>query len=185
MSIYEERASDIDNEINILLQELRNSSDLDEKRVIFTQLIRLMEAEQNNARIILEFEKLELDKTKEELQELVSSEEHDVAERANEIRDKEAETKRLELDIKKREMDLKERELDQRLVGDRDKLDVEQNAVNSKIVCEAIKVAGIVASGAFMLLGLKGAMAFEKIPDGGIVPSKMLNLIFRMAPKTF
>lgn len=198
--IYEKRAKQLDDIIGLVADDILNyaPSDEDDGRRPIAELCRLIEAENKNAQILLDIDNNVLGSRKQDLDEQVSYEKHETDLKANDIREAELDVKRQELTIKERELTIKEKDLDCRMYeatnaekemvrksdADIQKLDVEKKAVFGRIIGEAVKVGGIFVSGVMTIIALRGAMEFEKIEDGGgVIPSKLLNLIFRIPTK--
>jgi len=198
--IYETRVKAIDGMIDELCDRYTNASDGDTKGAILHDINTLSGIENNLAKVLVAIEANELKSREIDLSEVASNEKHEIDLEGIRVKDAENQLKSDDLDLRKAEMeikrkvsdiqaleiDLKDRELAQAHEKDQadkeiaeKKLDVEKSAVIGRVVGEGLTVVGSVAGVVGTLLSLKAVMRFEKIDEGGIIPSKLMSLIFK------
>ena len=188
--VYEKRARQLDDIITDLYEDIRNyvPSEDDNNRKPVSELCKLIEAENRNAQILLDIDTNILNSRKQDLDEQVSYEKHETDLKALDIRKDELDAKKQEINIKEREVECRalevknaSKEIDRKVDSESKKLDVEEKAVFGRVIGEGVKVFGIFIGGVLTIVALRGAMEFEKIENGGgVIPSKLLNLIFRI-----
>lgn len=191
--IYMDRASKIDGKIDSLLDEYQTATDGDTKNQILHDIKVFSDIDNNLAKTLVAIEANELKSKEITLAEVTSNERHEVdlkelEARAEErsLREKENEIRNREVDIRSREVEIKSDELKHSIdkdAADKEvseaKLEVEKQAVLGRVAGEGLKVLGTVVGVAGTLVSLKAVMKFEKSEDGGILPSKLMSLIFK------
>lgn len=198
--IYEKRAKQLDKIISSLCTTYESETDAEAKAAILHDINTLSSVENNTAKILVSITTNELKSKEIELSELVTDEKHKFDMEGIRVKDDENKLKaedlalhKAELELKRKvsdiqalEIDLKSRELDishEKDVADKEiaekKLEVEKHAVLGRIAGEGLTVLGTVAGVAGTLLSLKAVMRFEKNDEGGIIPSKLMSLIFK------
>ena len=198
-SIYEERAKGLDDVLTTLIQELESTGLDDEGRNGLIHDIKTLSGiEAENAKILLESERTELRERELTHEECVTNEKHEVDTVSNELRKRELDIREsensarreiedLNAGLKTRELDIREvenrthkEELAAKVANDKAKLEIEESAVKARVIGEGLKVASTVIGCVGTIVALKSAMTFEKMDDGGILPSKFINTIFKM-----
>lgn len=199
--IYKRRAEDLDAILTELYDRIKS-----EPNIVFAddgeelrQIRILQELEEANAKILLDAEINELKAREQDLKEQVSFETHETDTENLKLRTRELDIREAELKeravsndnqdtLRKRELDIRDREAETehtaamlKFVNDDNKLQVEKSAVVGRVAGEVLKVVGTGLGVAGTVWALKEAMKFEHMDEGGIIPSKFFNLIFKMA----
>lgn len=205
--IYEKRAIKLDNMINTLCDRYSKETDGDKKGIILHDINTLSSIENNMAKVLVSIEANELKSREIDLAEVNSNERHEIDSRGLDLRENEIDQKKQELDLRKSDVDLRKLELELKKVGNdiqqrevdlkskeiayshekdvsdkeiaEKKLEVEKNAVVGRIVGEGLSVVGGVVGVVGTIMSLKAVMRFEKVDEGGIIPSKLMSLIFK------
>ena len=190
--IYRERELDFDRDLSQMFDKLdAYPLGSDERAAALSEIERISHLANDNAKILLESEKNNLREKELDAADIVSDEQNkarlrelDIRERETALREKDAE---LQIELRSRELTIREDEVQsansQAIVKastDKEKIAIEEKAVNGRIIGELIGLASTALGIVGMLLGLKGAMAFERADNGGILNSKFLSQIFRI-----
>lgn len=205
--IYENRAAMLDNIITDLCEQYERTTDGDKKGAILHDVNTLSSIENNTAKVLVAIEANELKSREIDLAEVNSNEKHEVDLKEIELKESEIGQRQLDFDLRRSDLDIREKELELRKAGNElqwqeidvkmaevayshekdvadkeiaeKKLEVEKNAVLGRIAGEGLSVLGTIAGVAGTILSLKAVMRFEKVDEGGIIPSKLMNLIFK------
>lgn len=85
-----------------------------------------------------------------------------------------------EWDIRSSEHELKEKELNAKAESDKAKIESDEKDSKRKLIGEGLKVGASIIGVVGSVFTLGQAMKFEKMDNGGILPTKFINSIFRM-----
>lgn len=201
--IYKERELDYDKVLSELFDKIESYPlGSDERRAILNEIESFSHLANENGRLMVESEKNRLKEKELDAADIVSDEQNKTRNRELDIREQELEFQKqsketetalrekdaeLQTELRSRELDIREDELQsansQAIVKastDKEKIEIEDKAVKGRIIGELIGFASTALGIVGMLIGLKGAMAFERADNGGILNSKFLSQIFRI-----
>lgn len=192
-SIYERRAEQLDDILSAKLSDLasRPYVDPDAEVADLREARTLIQMEQANASILLEYEKLDQKERDRASADIASDEKHQVEVMQNDLKTREldlkeadeAEQRKLkarELELREGELALRNRELDIQISQHNAKVDVESKAVNGRIACSFVELAAVILQTAASAMMLTKAMRFETSDNGGILSPKFFNHAFRL-----